>query len=220
MKVEHRDAAGNPTFPEELIVGTYARRYGEVPQDTELKVHVLAGYQPKSLMLVERKIYRIQRLPVRGWRRRGQIVVEVDDWRHHEAEWFNAMRGVQVNITDPALPGPHNDESDYIVSASLFDRKIVKLVDENGTNTEIQMYEGTLDIVETWKSTFRRHATEVISGGLKSFIIPVLVTLLASLVSFWLGRSMGSEVENSPAPENTTQLEVQVPSGDAVDLER
>ena len=56
--VEHRDADGNPTLPEELIAGTFLRRYEEVPEGTEIKVLVLAGYKPKALMMVERKIYR------------------------------------------------------------------------------------------------------------------------------------------------------------------
>ena len=63
VTIEHRDADGNPTFPKDLIAGTYQRRFGEVPQDTEIKVHVLAGYKP-SLMMVERKNIRNQ-APIR-----------------------------------------------------------------------------------------------------------------------------------------------------------
>lgn len=36
VMVEHRDADGNPTLPKELIAGTYLRRYGDVPHDTEM----------------------------------------------------------------------------------------------------------------------------------------------------------------------------------------
>ena len=59
VAVEHRDADGNPTLPRELIAGTYRRRFEEVPDGTEIRVHVLAGYKPKALMLVEQKIYEI-----------------------------------------------------------------------------------------------------------------------------------------------------------------
>ena len=106
--VEHRDADGNPTLPEELIAGTFLRRYEEVPEGTEIKVLVLAGYKPKALMMVERKIYRIHRLSVKGWRRKEQIAIEMDGWRQHEADWFNAMRGVQLEVSDPGLPGQGN----------------------------------------------------------------------------------------------------------------
>ena len=109
--VEHRDADGNPTLPEELIAGTFLRRYEEVPEGTEIKVLVLAGYKPKALMMVERKIYRIHRLSVKGWRRKEQIAIEMDGWRQHEADWFNAMRGVQLEVSDPGLPGPHNEKA-------------------------------------------------------------------------------------------------------------
>ena len=41
---EHRDADGNPTLPKHLIAGTYHRRYEEVPEGSEIKILVLAGY--------------------------------------------------------------------------------------------------------------------------------------------------------------------------------
>ena len=214
VAVEHRDAAGNPTFPKDLIAGTYRRQYGEVPQGTEIKVYVLAGYKP-PLMLVERKIFEIQRLSVRGWRRSGQIAVEVDGWRHHEADWFNAMRGVQVRISDPGRRGPHNEESDYLTSKSSFGRKIVKMVDEKGSNIEVRLYEGTLDLRETWKSAWRRHATDVLSWGVKSFVIPLSAALGASLMLLWLGGSPGSDDQISPTPGNPTEQEVLAPDGDA-----
>ena len=215
VSLEYRDADGNPTFPKDLIAGTYQRRFGEVPQDTEIKVHVLAGYKPKPLMLVERKIYRIQRLSVRGWRRSGQIAVEMEGWRNHEADWFNAMRGVRVTISEPGLPGPHNEESDYIISESSFDQKIVKLVDESSSNTEVRLYEGTLDITETWKSAWRRQAAEVLSMGLKLLIVPLSVALGAGLMLLWLGGLSGSENQASPAPATPTEQGVPAPNADA-----
>ena len=219
VTLEHRDAAGNLALPNKMIAGTYARRYREVPKGTEIKVYVLAGYKPKPLMLVERKIYRIQRLSVRGWRRSGQIAVEVEGWRNYEADWFDAMRGVRVNISDPGLPGPHNEESDYIISESSFGRKIVKLVEENSGNTEVQLFEGTLDITETWKSAWRRQAAEVLSMGFKLLIVPLSVALGAGLMLLWLGGSPGSEDQASPTPANPTEQEVQVPNGDAASEE-
>ena len=132
VKVEYRDADGNPTLPREKIASTYNRRYEDVPHGTEIKVLVLAGYKP-ALILVERKIYEIHRLSVRGWRRSGQIAVEVEDWRHHEADWFDATRGVRLEISDPGPPGPHNEKSDYIVSESSFNRNIVT---SEGSKTE------------------------------------------------------------------------------------
>ena len=167
VAVEHRDADGNPTLSRTLIGSTYRRRYDEVPPNTEIKVHVLAGYKPKPLMMVERKIYEVHRLSVRGWRRSGQIAVEVEGWRHYEADWFNAMRGARLQISDPGLPGPHNDESEYVVSKASFDRKIVESVDARGTGTEARLHEGTLDITETWKSAWRRQSAEVLNMGFK-----------------------------------------------------
>ena len=160
VAVEHRDADGNPTLPKELIAGTYRRRFDEVPDGTEIRVHVLAGYKPKALMLVERKIYEIHRMPVRGWRRIGQIAVEMEGWREHEGAWFTVMRGVKLENSDPGLPGPHNEKSEYIVSETSFHRKIVKSVAQGGKHSELKLYEGTLDISETWKSAWQRQAAE------------------------------------------------------------
>ena len=50
VAVEHRDANGNLSLPKELIKGTYLHRYGEVPQDTQIKIFVLAGYKPNALL--------------------------------------------------------------------------------------------------------------------------------------------------------------------------
>ena len=186
VAVEHRDADGNPTFPKDLIAGTYRRRYEEVPQGSEIKAHVLAGYKPKPLMLVERKIYKIHRLSFRGWRRSGQITVEVEGWRHHEADWFNAMRGVRLQVSDPALPGTYNEDSDYIVSESSFNRKIVTAPDNQGNPTKIHLHEGTLKITETWKSAWRRQGAEIINLGFKWFFFPLLVAIVAGLVFLWI----------------------------------
>ena len=184
---EHRDADGNPTLPKHLIAGTYHRRYEEVPEGSEIKILVLAGYKPKPLMLVERKIYEIHRLSLRGWRRIGQIVVEVDGWRSHEVDWFNVMRGVSLQVSDPAIAGQHNEKSDYIVSESSFNRKIVTAPDDKGSPTETHLHEGTLKITETWKSTWRRQAAEVMNLGVKRLLLPLLVALVAGLAFWWIG---------------------------------
>ena len=189
VEVEHRDAAGNPTFPKQLIASTVLRRYGDVPEDTEIRVLVLAGYRPKALMLVERKIYEIHRFSVQGWRRSGQIAVEIEGWRHHESEWFGAMRRARLEVSNPGLPGPHNEKTNYLVSDSSFRRKIVTSVGAGDQKSEIHMYEGTLDITETWRSAWRRQAAEVLNMGFKYLLIPVLASLLAGLAVWWIVSS-------------------------------
>ena len=204
VTVEHRDSDGNPTLPREWIASTYGRRYEEVPSDTEIEIHVLAGYKPKPVLMVERKIYEIHRLTIQGWRRSGQVAVEVDGWRHHEADWFNAMQGAKLHISDPGSPGPHNEETDYVISGSSFDRKIVTLLDEKGGKTEVQLHEGTLDIKESWKSAWGRQRAEVLNLGIKLLLVPLLVALGAGLTLWWVDRSPSSngndaETQGPPA---------------------
>lgn len=188
VTIEHRDADGNPTFPRHVLQSTYLRRYDEVPRGTKLEAHVLAGYKPKPLMMVERKIYEIQNLSIGGWRRRGLIGVEVEEWRAYEADWFNAMQGVKLRISDPGRPGPHNEETEYLVSDSSFDRKIVTVIDQAGTTTEHRLHEGTLNITETWKSAWRRQGTEVLNLGIKLLLAPLLVALGAGIALLWIDR--------------------------------
>ena len=216
MAVEHRDADGNPTLPRDLIVSTYGRRYEAVPEGTEIKAHVLAGYKPRALMLVERKIYEIHRQSVQGWRRRGQIVVEMDGWREHEADWFNAMQGAELVVSDPALPRLHSEEARYTISASSFDRKIVKSVDESGSQTEVQMCEGTLDIVETWRSAWQRQRREVLSGGFKYFLLPTLSALIGGLIVWSIVRSPSSDGHDPANPESSAEDRVQESMSDSI----
>ena len=217
VAVEHRDADGNPTLPRELIAGTYRRRFEEVPDGTEIRVHVLAGYKPKALMLVEQKIYEIHRMPVRGWRRIGQIAVEMEGWREHEGAWFTAMRGVRLEISDPGLPGPHNEKSEYIVSETAFHRKIVKSVAQGGKHSELKLYEGTLDISETWKSAWQRQAAEVLNMGFKYLLLPLLAALVAGLAVWLIDRSpspAGPGLETHVTPAGNAEREIiQEPAG-------
>ena len=202
VQVEHRDGDGNPTLPRGLIASTYRRRYEEVPSDAKIEVHVRAGHKPKPLLMVERKIYEIHRLSVRGWRRSGQLAVEVEDWRYHEADWFKAMRGARLEISDPGLPGPHNEESKYVILKSSFERKIVKSLDERGNDTEVRLHEGTLDIRETWKSVWRRQSVEVLSTGFKLLLLPLFAALGSGLTLLWLGQSpwAGGASDSPEAP--------------------
>ena len=191
VTVEHRDPDGNPTLPKELIAGTARRRYEEMPEGTEIKILVLAGYKPKALMMIERKIYEIHRLSVQGWRRRGHIAVEMDGWRQHEADWFHAMGGAPLEVLDPGWAASHNEKACYVVSKSSFGRKIVTLARQQGGRTEVRIYEGTLDIIETWRSAWRRQAAEVLNMGFKYLLLPILSALLAGLAVWWIANSNG-----------------------------
>ena len=209
VKVEHRDADGNPMLPKELIAGTYNRRYGDVPHGTEIQVLVLAGYKPKALMLVERKIYEIHRLNVQGWRRIGQIVVEIEGWRDYEGDWFKAMRGVRLQIKDPGFPSSNNEDSNYVVSESSIDRKIVTLVSEKGNKSEMKLFEGTLDISETWKSAWQRQSAEVLNLGFKNLLLPLLAAVVAGLVVWWIARTPIPTGHDLEKRGNTVAIDLQ-----------
>ncbi len=185
VKIEHRDSDGNPTIPQKMIQTTYARRLDEVPDGTKLKALVLAGYKPQ-LMLVERKIYEIHCMAVRGWRRKGQISFELDSWRSHEAIWFDAFDGVTVQIDNPGLSGPQYEKTEYTITKSSFDRKILTVIGDAGTETKIQMYEGILDLAEKWRSVWQRQIPGILNSTFKWLILPFAVALGAGLMLLWL----------------------------------
>ena len=189
VTVEHRDADGNPSLPKELIASTYSRRYAEVPPDTKIKATVLKGNKPNPLLLVERKIYEVHRLAVRGWRRTGRLTVELPRSRNYEADWFSAMQKARLEILDPGLNAPHHEKAEYVITNSSFDEKVVMLLAGRQGNSEVPLFEGALDISETWRSAWRRQSAEVLSMGFKLFLLPLLIAVLAVLAGLWLGRS-------------------------------
>ncbi len=217
VMMEHRDADGNPTLAKKLIRSTYARRYRQVSPGTEIEAHVLAGYKP-PVMMIERKIYEIHRLSVGGWRRSGQIAVEVEGWRGYEGEWFEALRGAKLHISDPGLGGPHNDEADYIVSKSSFDRKIVTQLDEQGGESEVKLHHGTLDFKETWKSTWLRQRAEVLNLGFKLLLAPLFAAVGAGLTLLWMDRPANPDGEDLDNSEAVVQYEDQAIDGAAGDV--
>ena len=95
------------------------------------------------------------------------------------------MRGVRLQVSE-AIPGTHNEGSDYIVSESSFKRKIVTAPDDKGSPTEFHLHEGTLKITETWKSAWRRQGAEIINLGFKWFFFPLLVAIVAGLALLWI----------------------------------
>ena len=199
--LEFRDSDGNPMLPRRLIATTHHRRYGEVPAGTEIEVRVETGYKPRPLLSVERKLYEVHRLFVHGWRRNGQVAVEVDGWRRHEAEWFDAMRGGRLVISDPGAPGSHSEESEYVILATAFGQKTVRSQDEQGNEIDILLLEAKLDIRETWKSAWRRQGAEVLSMGFKQLLLPMVVSVIAGVTtSLWVRRQAAREMTRPKSP--------------------
>ena len=206
---EHRDSEGNLTFPESLIQSTCGRQYSEVEDGTEIRALVLTGYKPNPLMLLERKIYEVYRLTIEGWRRRGQIRIELDGWRGHEKHWFSAMLGIDVEISDPNRPR-HTKGDKYKITKTGFERKMVTTHHRDGKTQEVSMYGGTLDITETWKSVWRRQGGKVIDMALRYVVLPFSVAFGAgvAVLSF-----QGSSENSLEPPERSVLDTTSVESG-------
>lgn len=157
---EWRDPDGYPTLPSELVASTHGRRYSERDFEQRFRAHVLEAYRPR-LMLVERKIYELKHLVVYGFRRRGRIIIEVENWRTHESEWFNAMVGIPLEI-DTAEPGGVGEQpptrTQFTITGARFDKKHSVQYNKDGGQTERFVCEANLEIRETLKSTLKRVA--------------------------------------------------------------
>lgn len=221
VTIEHRDIDGNLTFPESLIQSTYPRRYSEVEDGTQIRGLVLTGYKPHALMLVERKIYEVRQLSLDGWRRQGQIHVELDGWRVHEEHWFSAMQGVSIEITDPSQPRPTKGET-YRVTKTNFEKKKVSTHHRDGTVKELSLYGGTLDITETWKSAWRRHRARVIDSALRYVVLPFSVAFGAGVAILWFqGPSDGDDEPHDSTIREAPSMEAgpTIPGDGSVDTQ-
>ena len=87
------------------------------------------------------------------------------------------------------LNAPHHEKAEYVITNSSFDEKVVMLLAGRQGNSEVPLFEGALDISETWRSAWRRQSAEVLSMGFKHFLLPLLIAVLAVLAGLWLGRS-------------------------------
>lgn len=189
VKTEWRDLDGNPTFPDHLIASTAKRRFDE-REDRELSVYVLAG--PRSVMMIERKLYRVHELQVHGWRRRGQLVAEMEGWREHEAEWFSAMRGLKMTVRSSDTFG-RVDEADYTITTAAFERLLVTTVDhKRQREKKTHLYEGTLDIRERWRSTLQRQKASITEKGINAVILPLFLAIVSALLTLWITGQLGS----------------------------
>ena len=190
VMIEHRDSEGNITLPKRMVQSTYPRRFDEVQSGTELKALLLAGYKP-PLLMVERKIYEVRQMTLHGWRHKGQISIEIEGWRGHEESWFESFKGIEMEISDPGLPGPLSEKTHYTITESSFDKKILTQIDANGRETETRLYDGKLDISEKWLSVWKRQGAEIINLALKSLIVPLSVAIGAGLMLLWVDQFYG-----------------------------
>ena len=193
---EHRDSEGNLTFPQSLIRSTHARRYSEVEDNAEFSALILTTYKPNPLMLIERKIYEVQRLTLDGWRRRGQIHIELEGWRGHEQEWFSAMLGIDVEIANPT-PGLPAKGNGYRVTSTSFDKKSVTIHSPDNAHQEVSMYGGTLDITEIWQSAWQRHRAQIGNMALRYVVLPFSVAFGAGTAILWLQTPKDEDPEPS-----------------------
>ena len=191
IRLEHRDAEGNPTLPKRLMASTHNRQH--VSTSKLLVGRVLADYRPPILMVQadpligdQAKIYEIDQITIEGWRRRGRIKIHIAAYRGHEEHWFSAMKNMRVNINQPEDRELGPDEYNYVAHNTEFAKTIYSVTDKEGNGKEEHLYVGTIGVTENWASVLRRNKMWVLKSGAQKFLIPVLIGLTVALVSLLL----------------------------------
>lgn len=160
VKVEERDVDGRMVMPREAVASTEGRVY-DPAKHGELGLRILRGYAPFGVLVGQHKLYDVSLMGMKGWRAKAHVTVDVGG-REHEEAWFRAYKGQSVAVVDPGLPGVDSIEYQMTVVESGFHKKVHRVRDAAGApGPERKSYEGSLELVETWASTFGRHRAEL-----------------------------------------------------------
>ena len=205
VTVEHRDSDGNPTFLADVVQSTHRRRFSEVDGSTPLRALLLTGYKPH-----ERKIYEVRNVAVFGWQRRGHLELELDGWRDHEQEWFAAMQGLDLEITDHGQPKPPRRGDKYTITHTCFDRKQLTLHHEDGRLEQRPVFHAELQIRETLRSAWRRQSGELLNFAFKSLVAPFSPAVGAGLTILWF---QGFDHRQAPSPDTALPADVNARAG-------
>lgn len=161
VNVEERDADGRFVMPRFATMSTAGREF-DPEKHTDLKLRILKGYAPQGAIVGQYKVYDISLLSMKGWRSKVRVTVELGG-RAHEEAWFAAYKGQAAILVDPGLPNTESDEYEMTVTDSGFEKKIVRVrnASDSTAGPEMRVYEGRLQLVETWASAYRRHKAEL-----------------------------------------------------------
>ena len=148
-------------MPRHALASTEGRVY-DTAKHEDLRLRVLrGGYAPEGAFVGQHKLYEIGLMSMEGWRTKAHVTVDVGAGEH-EAAWFRAYKGQSVTVLDPGLPGVDSDEYQMTVAESPCTRRGTEYRDATGDPGPVKkIYEGGLELVETWASTYRRHKAEL-----------------------------------------------------------
>lgn len=161
VNVEERDPEGRFVMPRFATMSTVGTEY-DPTKHTDLKLRILKGYRPQGAIVGQYKIYEISLLTMKGWRAKVRATIELGS-RAHEEAWFDAYKGQAAILEDPGLPNTESDEYELTVTDSSFEKKVVRVrkASDATAGPEMRVYEGRLQLVETWGSAYRRHKAEL-----------------------------------------------------------
>ena len=120
------------------------------------------------------------------------------------------MREIELEIVN-ATPGLPAKGDGYRVTSTSFAKKSVTVHGPDNAQPEMFMYGATLNITETWQSTWRRHRAQIAKRALLYVVLPLSVALAAGAANQWLSTREHEDSQPS-SPIQGTAAEAPNPS--------
>ena len=167
-RLEVIDSEGRPAFfDQNVMVASSTVRYADRDRLLGMDIMIVRKIHPQPLMLINKKAYAVT-LKEGGWRRSVNVFVNVGT-REYERDWFNAMPGQIVTISDNfGYPDGAYLSETLRVERATFGKVQTTVIGNDRELTHKVAYEGRLRLRETWPSFLYRQWQRVLEN---SFLI-------------------------------------------------
>lgn len=182
IKVEAVDEQGRQIIPPELVAATAGIRFNP-KEHTDLDLRIFPGMAPQGGLVGQYKIYELSKFSMKGWRIAAKLSVELPPTRGYEEKWFEAFDKRKAVISHPGLPDTVSEEFITRVVESGFHKKEIHRFSTSRTpQRPTKVYEGSLEMRETWKSALLRRKGQAVSYLVTTSVGALIGSLITGLL--------------------------------------
>ena len=171
-------------FNPKTMAASSTVRYAHRDRLLGMGIAIWRGMHPQPIMTVNTKAYSVT-LKEGGWRRAVNVYVNVGA-REYEKEWFDAMAGQMVTISDETgYPDGASISEQLRVEQTAFNPVQTMVIADDGKQTSQLTYEGRLTLLETLPSFLFRQLQLVLENSfliLATALATGVVTILLSIL--------------------------------------
>ena len=175
-----RNKFGEYSLSASDVQGTWMRTYENRDKNAVMEIHIHTGHVPVPIMMVNTKLYWVDKLEMSGWKKTILAEFEIEKFREHEREWFRAFEDIGGEVRD-GTPLLWNAVYEVEVAKSSFEPKCRQEV-QQCTGDKILSYSGKLLMHESWSAFLARIRWEVL-GVLWNWTSLIIVTVLGSIIA-------------------------------------